>query len=174
MGDIILKDNITFNIILGNYAVSFMGSYITANLAEQLRLSRKMKPKIMGPTTLLFLMAVSLGGVSIWMEHFTMISADLCNEESGEIFEKSFSVGLTVLSIFLSVLFAFCGLYSSSSDRAFFKSKVEIAKMVEEDAKNLTIQQISKSDSLIILSLSKDLRSLILGGVITGKKWKYK
>lgn len=54
----------------------------------------------------------------------------------------SFSTGLTVASISASLVCIYLGLYISSRDRAYAKSRGDIAKMTVIDASNMTIKEI--------------------------------
>jgi hypothetical protein len=162
-----LKDSVSVAKMAATYVIAFLGAYISSNLVEHYRVSKKMKSKVMGCTTLLLLMAISLGGIAIWTVQFTVLTLPSYDENGIEV-EKFFGIGVTILAIVISIFFTFCGLYTASYDRAFSKSKSEIANMVMEDARFLSIQQIRKSNSLVHLALSKDLTPLILGGIITG------
>lgn len=166
---IVLRNTVGNYVTITNYIISFMGCYATANLADLLRVSKKIRSKTMGSLALLTLMAISLSGVSIWIEHSSLVCSVLQKVDDETDCTKSFSVLYASLSALVAIIFTFGGLFISSSDRAFFKSKIEIAEMVKEDARILTIQQIRKSNNLIFLALSKNLKPLLLGGIITGK-----
>lgn len=167
---VVLKDDITIATMASTFVMAFLGSYISANLAEHYRVAKKMRSKIMSCRTLLLLMAITLGGVGIWTVHFTIISSSFYDDNGIEV-KKSFGIGLSITSIVIAIFSTFCGLLIASRDRAFSKSKCEIANMVMEDARYLSIEQIRKPRSLVYIALYKDLRPLILGGVINGKSF---
>jgi NO-binding membrane sensor protein with MHYT domain len=86
--------------------------------------------------------------------------------EEGEKFPFEFSSGLTVASIVSSLLCIYIGLIISSRDRAYSKSKQDIAEMTLSDTSNMTIKEI-KETNLVFLALYKDPTHLIIGGCVT-------
>jgi NO-binding membrane sensor protein with MHYT domain len=86
--------------------------------------------------------------------------------QDDEIIPFEFSTVLTVASLIASLLFVYIGLLVSSKDRAYSKSREDIAEMTLSDASSMTIKEI-KETNFLILALFKDLSHLITGGIIT-------
>lgn len=86
--------------------------------------------------------------------------------QEGVIVQFEFSVGLTVASIFASLICIYLGLIISSRDRAYTKSKEGIKEMTFIDASELTIKEI-KGTNFVFLALFKNPYPLVLGGFVT-------
>lgn len=85
--------------------------------------------------------------------------------QDGETIKFEFATGLTLASIFASLFCIYLGLIISSRDRAYTKSRREIAEMTLDDASNMSIRKI-KETNLIFLALFKNLLPLVIGGFV--------
>lgn len=99
--------------------------------------------------------------------HFVGMGSLILTTESGERVPLSFDVGLTIVSLVSAICFVHLGLVISSRDRAYTRTKPQIAEMTVLDASNMTIKQI-RSTNLATMALFKDLVPLLTGGVVTG------
>jgi NO-binding membrane sensor protein with MHYT domain len=181
------------NLVLLSYAISFLGAYLTISLCEQLRIfhlyNKDDSPAALATSSTLFtkmqrffhrykwfgLMGISLGGVGIWCMHFIGMSAmhvKIQDETSGEWVEVPLflDIGLTIMSLIVSIITVAIGMYVLSFDPLFAKSKSEILEMFVSDLQNLTLSDLKKKRNFTIIKLivTKNLKSLISGGVITG------
>jgi len=119
-------------IILLSILVAFIGAYTTINLYEQFRLmSKENQPKLLSPNLALFLMACSLGGVSIWTMHFVaMSSVTMTSPIDGSKLEVTYRIDYTLISLVVVVLLAWAGLVLGSHDKAFTKDKNDASKFL--------------------------------------------
>jgi NO-binding membrane sensor protein with MHYT domain len=180
------------NLVLLSYAISFLGAYLTISLSEQLRIfhlyNKDDSPTALaGSSSILVkiqrffhkykwfgLMGISLGGVGIWCMHFIGMSAmhlKIQNENGDWVQVPLFyDVGITITSLIVSIITTTIGMYVLSFDPLFAKSKSEILEMFVSDLQNLTLSDLKKKRNFTIIKLivTKNLKSLISGGVITG------
>jgi NO-binding membrane sensor protein with MHYT domain len=161
------------NIVYLSYAISFLGSYMTICLCEQLRLfflrgGQDTREKFKW----FVLMGISLGGVGIWCMHFIGMSAMKVEMQSttGQPIEIFFSIPMTLFSLIISIITTGLGIYVMSYDRLFAKSKTEILETFCDDLKHLSIPELKriKNYTVMKLTLTKHMEYLLGGGVITG------
>jgi NO-binding membrane sensor protein with MHYT domain len=115
-------------------------------------------------------MACSLGGVAIWGMHFVgMASMSLKTPEGLEIPVK-FQIMPTLISLAFVLLFAFLGLYLSSQDVVFCKSKAEIVDMFVKNSAELSLKQIRKLSTWYIFCIisTRSFHHLAGGGLLAG------
>mmetsp|Transcript_14762 Transcript_14762/g.14178 ORF Transcript_14762/g.14178 Transcript_14762/m.14178 type:complete len:388 (+) Transcript_14762:94-1257(+) len=150
-----------------SFFLAFSGSYIAISLAEQYRISRLSEAKtgFRRSTIILILVAMTIE-VAIFGTHFIGMGSLILTTQDSEVVTFDFSTGLTVASIIASFLCIYLGLIISSRDRAYTKSKEEIAEMTLSDASNKTIKEI-KETNFVIMALCKDPYRIILGGFVT-------
>lgn len=162
-------------VVFLSFGISFIGAYVGISLAENFRVNVCDTVKNAGVQGFLhyyylFLMALSLGGVAIWCMHFIGMRAIMIRHpHSSEEISIRFNFGLSIASLIIVVLTTFAGLIVASRDRMFSKTKAEIMEMFVSDAKNLSISEIRKitATKMLIVIATKELGTLILGGVIT-------
>jgi len=157
-----------------SYAISFLGSYLTISLCEQLRLqclrangsTDELTPKLQW----FALMGVSLGGVGIWCMHFIGMAAMTLENEKGEHVPFYFNIPITIASLVVSVVMTGVGLFILSKDRLFAKSKSEILDMFISDLRHLSIGELRKVKNLTMMKLitTKAMGYLVVGGMVTG------
>ena len=169
----ILKREYDPNIVLLSIAVAFLGSYITICLCEQFRQKKLPDPlssAILGERGLIAMMAVSLGGVAIWSMHFIGMSAINWYILDYPPIELRYNNWKTSVSMIAVVILEFLGLYISSFDPMFGKSKKEIIDLYVQHASKMSIaevQKISPFKMMWIIS-TQSLGNLILGGFFAG------
>ena len=108
-----------------------------------------------------------VGGLAIFIMHFVGMGSLVLHTDEGLKVSFSFDIGLTVLSLLSSVSFVYLGLFISSRDRAYVRTKPQIAELTCQDASAMTIEQI-RSTNFVALALFKDVLPLLAGGVVTG------
>lgn len=109
----------------------------------------------------------SLGGVAIFSMHFVGMGSMILTADDGSRVPLSFDSGLTIASLIAAIAFVHLGLVISSRDRAYIRTRPQIAEMTVLDASNMTIKQI-QSTNLATLALFKNIVPLITGGFVTG------
>ena len=109
----------------------------------------------------------SLGGVAIFSMHFVGMGSMILTADDGSRVPLSFDSGLTLASLIAAIAFVHLGLVISSRDRAYIRTRPQIAEMTVLDASNMTIKQI-QSTNLATLALFKNIVPLITGGFVTG------
>jgi NO-binding membrane sensor protein with MHYT domain len=160
------------NIVYVSYAIAFLGSYITICLCDQLRLSylRTTESSIYEKSKWFLLMGIALGGVGIWCMHFIGMSAMRMEDSAGDPVDFYYNIPITITSLIVSVLTTAMGMTIMSYDRLFAKTKKEILEMFVDDLKHLSLTDAKKAQdgTILMLILTKDVRFLIAGGVLTG------
>lgn len=151
--------------------VAFLGAYATINLYDQFRLmSKENQPKMLTPNLALFLMACSLGGVSIWTMHFVaMSSISMYSPVDGSLLPVRYRIDYTLISLVCVVLLSWLGLHVGSLDKAFTKDKADAVDKFIKDARSLSIAEIRKIKNVRTVLLSNmlhGLHRLISAGVI--------
>jgi NO-binding membrane sensor protein with MHYT domain len=158
-------------VITGTLTIAFFGSYACITLYEQYRMcSRENKPKILHPIVLLFLMAVSVGGVAIWCMHFVaMAGMEFYTEDTRTRVHVKYRVDLTAASFIVVIFVTFVGLRICSLDKAFVQDQNDVVDRYVEDVKTRSIQDIRMIDSkrrVLFRTLFKNMRVFFIGGVL--------
>lgn len=151
--------------------IAFLGAYTTINLYDQFRLcSKENQPKLLSPNLIMFLMACSLGGVSIWTMHFVaMGSVTMFNPIDGTELEVRYRYDYTLISLVVVIFLCYVGLLIGSHDRAFTKDKSDAVDKFIKDARALSIAEIRKIKNVrtvLLSNLLNGLEKLVLAGVI--------
>ncbi len=154
----------------------YLGGYIAISLCEQLRLSSVMnnQSKLLGDKSIIFIMALSLGGIGIWCMHFVGMSAVTLRTADGTQIHLKFSLLETFMSLLAVVILLYIGLFIGARDVVYSKTKLQIIEMFIGQSSKLTFKQIQgiKSGSTIAYLIgTKSLEHLIAGGMFaaTGK-----
>ena len=152
--------------------VAFVGAYTTINLYDQYRLmSKENRPKMLTPGLALFLMACSLGGVSIWTMHFVaMSSVSMYSPIDGSLLPVRYRIDYTLISLVVVVALSWLGLHVGSLDKAFTKDKSDAVDKFIKDARSLSIAEIRKIKNVrtvLLSNLLHGLGRLVVAGVIT-------
>jgi NO-binding membrane sensor protein with MHYT domain len=115
-------------------------------------------------------MGIALGGVGIWCMHFIGMSAMRMEDSAGDPIDFYYHIPITITSLIVSVLTTAMGMTIMSYDRLFAKTKKEILEMFVDDLKHLSLTDAKKGQdgTILMLILTKDVRFLIAGGVLTG------
>jgi NO-binding membrane sensor protein with MHYT domain len=160
------------NLVFVSYAVAFLGSYLTICLCEQLRLSylRTTDNSSYEKLKWFILMGCALGGVGIWCMHFIGMSAMRMEDSAGNILTFYYNIPITITSLIVAMVVTSLGMMIMSYDRLFAKTKKEILDMFVNDLKHLSFTDAMKvqDSTIFVLILTKDVRYLIAGGVVTG------
>ena len=125
-----------------------------------------MELKLLSPRIIYLLMSTSLGS-AIFCMHFVGMGSIRLETQAGEAIPIYFDIGLTLVSLVAAIAFVHVGLIISSRDRAYIRTRTQIAEMTVEDASSMSIKQI-QATNMTTLVLFRDLRPLVLGGVVTG------
>ena len=129
--------------IVVSYIFSFSGSFIAVCLGEQYRQCLISHTQLVGANSLLWLMALAIGGVAIWSMHFIGMGAMVFKDsETHTIIPVKFDFILTVVSFIVGVVFVYIGLYIATYDRVFIRNHEEFDKMMISDASRLTIKEL--------------------------------
>jgi NO-binding membrane sensor protein with MHYT domain len=160
------------NLVFVSYVVAFLGSYLTICLCEQLRLSylRTTDNSVYEKLKWFILMGCALGGVGIWCMHFIGMSAMRMEDSQGNILTFYYNIPITIASLIVAMVVTSLGMMIMSYDRLFAKTKKEILEMFVNDLKHLSLTDAMKvqDSTIFVLILTKDVRYLILGGIVTG------
>jgi NO-binding membrane sensor protein with MHYT domain len=119
------------------------------------------------------LMAVSLGGVSIWSMHFVGMTA-LClkNDESDEALQINYRIDFTMASVVVVILFSFGGLRIALFDKIFTSDKTDAVYKYLDETKKMSSEEMGTRKrrlmTFLINSLFQRMEYLIAGGVVTG------
>lgn len=151
--------------LLLSIGVAFIGSYLTVSLADMYRLSSSIKPRYLTQDTILVLMAISIGGVGIWTMHFVGMGALVLEDSDGNIVKRQFDITTTVLSLLCAIVLTYAGLYVSSRDRVYSKTREEVFEMLIDDAKGASMAAIRKKSTLIRMALLKGINRIVIGGI---------
>ncbi len=170
-----LKPEFDVKVVLLSIALAFLGSYMTISFCEQFRLCcLGSRSQIFDRTGFFLVMACCLGGVAIWSMHFVGMSSMSLKKPDGSDVAIQFAVIPTLISLFVVVLLASAGLYVSSFDDMFAKTKHEIVELsmsqLKASKQKMTAQQIRKISNrqMIMIITSHSLYKLLLGGLFAG------
>ena len=139
---------------------------------EQYRLcSRENQPKLLTPAALLWLMALTLGGIAIWTMHFVAMFSISIKDNDGNVLSVSYRLDYTFISLIAVIMLSYVGLRIGSSDQLFKSDKNDAVTKFTTDARNMTIKEIKaiKNIRIFLLStLTRGLHVLLAGGLVTG------
>eukprot|EP01038_Epipyxis_sp_PR26KG_P008942 gene8942-12059_t len=159
-------------IILLSFAIAFVGSYIAVSLCEHVRLDKKDCPSTNFKKQItLILTSCSLGGVAIWGMYFVAIhSLILTNPITNQVESLYFNVSVVIASFGSAVFFAYIGLWISSRDVVFAKSKDEIVRLFVQNAATFSMKQVRSitTRQILLFSATKELQHLVVGGIMAG------
>jgi hypothetical protein len=169
----VLHSQFDVKILCLSIGISFIGSYVTICLCEQLRLSAvgHNRPKILKQDSLLAFMSCSLGGVGIWCMHFVGMSALQLATADGMKVKLNFDILFTIISLVVVLCLTLLGLFISSKDIIFRKTKSEVIEMFVESSKEMSfkeIQRLKNGSGILCIICLQSLWRLALGGAITG------
>lgn len=167
---VLLKVHYNNAIVILSWAVAFMGVYTAVSLSEQYRLlssvASQSKTKLWG---LIFMTAVSFGGIGIWCLHFTVVSA-LSISMNDEVIPIRYNTGMLMASLIVVTILQVIGLLVASTDTCFNKSKKEIVELfIARASTTYTMNEIKKMGKTKILFIvcTYNLHRILLGGVIS-------
>lgn len=170
MSSIIVEYNPS--IVFLSVVISFLGAYTAISFCDQLRMFtvRAYSEKQIHRHGYLVLISISLGGVGIWCMHFVGMSSVKLYGPDDQLLKIRYNGVLTLISLFLVLLFTYVGIYISALDCVFSKSKQEIVEMFVAGGHHLSLKQIKGLNfykSLQLIS-TNSLGKLSAGGIITG------
>jgi NO-binding membrane sensor protein with MHYT domain len=167
---VLLKVHYDDSIVILSWAVAFMGVYTAVSLSEQYRLLSSVvtqsEAKLWG---LIFMTAVSFGGIGIWCLHFTVVSA-LSITLDDEVIPIRYNTGMLMASLIVVTILQVIGLLVASTDTCFNKSKKEIVELfIARASTTYTMNEIKKMGKTKILFIvcTYNLHRILLGGVIS-------
>jgi hypothetical protein len=169
----VLHSQMDVKILCLSIGISFIGSYVTICLCEQLRLSAigHNRPKVLRQDSLLAFMSCSLGGVGIWCMHFVGMSALQLETVGGIKVKLNFNILFTIISLVVVLCLTLLGLYISSKDIIFRKTKSEVIEMFVESSKEMSfkdIQRLKNGSGIMRIICFQSLWRLVIGGAVTG------
>lgn len=167
------------NLVFLSYAISFLGAYLTTCLCEQLRAytlthhhqNNNNSSQLFRRGNFYFLlMGISLGGVGIWGMHFIGMAAAHILDSKNQIVNFYYNIPITIASMICAILTSALGFAILSNDRLFAKTKSEILEMFADDLRHLSIPELKRVKNLTIMKLilTKDMKYLLIGGMVTG------
>mmetsp|Transcript_13229 Transcript_13229/g.22139 ORF Transcript_13229/g.22139 Transcript_13229/m.22139 type:complete len:125 (-) Transcript_13229:1575-1949(-) len=115
--------------ILLSFFLAVIGIYLSITCCEQYRLCRStvVKSRYIPTNGYLVLMAFTIGGVGIWCMHFIGMSAVTLYGPDGKELDVLYANSPNIGSLLLCLVFVYAGMWVSSRDQIFTKSKQEIA-----------------------------------------------
>ena len=123
-------------------ALAFIGSYASVSICEQYRIATfsttpEKRYKLLIP------IAICFGGVTVWGVFYMGTSSFRLFTPEGKLINKSYNIALTTISALLVSLSMAVGVFISSTDSCFAKSKVQILDecIDSERKKNPTLQK---------------------------------
>ena len=150
------------------FVISFLGCYVVTQLTEQLRVLKRQPSQVLGHFSAIVLMSLSFGGVAAWVMHLMSLATMNLTLPNGARVSKTFAAGYSAVSFGIAIVGTGIGTYIASRDSWFYKSKVEIAELMVDQSKELTLRDIRKSQKLIRIMLTKRLLPIVCGGGVTG------
>ena len=172
-----LKFQTSASVAVLTSGVCIIGCYVLTCLCEQFRLCAlgQHVSKVLSQRGLFALMTLALGGVSVFAMNCLNLCAISLKLPQTTDFEEhyapiEFKVVPLSVSVFFSCLFAFLGLYVSSKDPMFAKTKKQIVESFIADSKDLTLKEvkaISPFKMFYVIS-TQSLGYLIAGGMLAG------
>ena len=158
-----------------SFGLAFVGSYCGIHLCEQFRLcSKENKPKLISKSSLMILMAISIGGIAIWSMHFvgmTTVGFDH-SSSTGQQVMLSYRKDYTYTSLVVVIIMCYIGIYISSRDNFFTNDKHDVLDAHVHEIRKLSISEIQqmKTSSCRVLgrALFRNMTDILLGGIVTG------
>jgi NO-binding membrane sensor protein with MHYT domain len=159
-------------IVFLSIVVTYVGSYLTVALCEQLRqvcietVDSRHLPKHL----YLGAMTLCLGIVGIWCMHIIGMFAVTMYDDYGNEIIFRYDIGLAVLSIVISIIFTLLGFYMSSLDLVFTKTKKQIVELFVEDAGSLSMKNVKHFTraQMLWMMATHFPSKLLYGGFFTG------
>ncbi len=130
--------------------LAVIGSYLTICFCEQFRLCSVggHTSKLLSKSGLFALMTLSFGGVGVWSFNFVAYSALSVKLQNGSFCHVDIQL-IPMMSAFVILMtFALLGLYVSSLDKMFAKSKQQIVEQFVAESSKLSMRQIQKITNL--------------------------
>ncbi len=163
----------TPGVTLLSIAVSIVGSFMTISFCCLLSLCTLKDVKLESMLTnngLFFFMTFCMTGISVWSMNIIQLSSLHFILPTGESVHAIFSVPALVISFVVCFAFSFCGLYVSSKDKMFGKTKLEIVELFVSDAKKLSMKEIKSVSNIKMMFIiaTQSLGTLFCGGMIAG------
>lgn len=152
-----------FKFVIVSLFVSFIGSLVAVQLAEQRRRS-VIAGKAAMAEVYLFAMATSIGIVAIWAMHFTGMMAMIIKLD-GKTIEVSYDLSWTVFSMFAALIFVYCGLRVAMKDKFF--SSMNVTSTLAGDMATKSLAQMKNASTVKLAAFVSGLHWLLLGGTLT-------
>jgi NO-binding membrane sensor protein with MHYT domain len=100
-----------------SFGLGFVGAYSAINLCDQFRICKREVPKLLSPRAFMFLMAIAVGGISMWSMHFVAMSSEDWYTPSGKRIYIRYRIDYTIVSLIVPIILCYCGIYICSKDR---------------------------------------------------------
>jgi NO-binding membrane sensor protein with MHYT domain len=158
------------SIVALSFGLGFVGAYSAINLCDQFRICKREIPKLLSPRTFMVLMAISIGGVSMWAMHFVAMSSVNWYTPTGVRVEIRYRIDYTLISLVAPVILCYFGFFICSKDRAFTEEKKDVLEEFVKNAEHMSIQELKVMKSanyVLYIALFRSLHRIILGGLMT-------
>ena len=149
--------------------IAFIGAFAAISLCEQYRMSTIANGNS-NPLVPITLAALSFAGVGIWGMHFVAASSYSLSLDGVDV-PVRFNVSSIIISLVVVIILEFAGIYVSSTDNCFNKSKKKIVEMFISRARSkYTMGQIKQMGKYEILRIvcTHNLHRIIIGGLLGG------
>lgn len=159
-------------ILLLSFLTAYFGSYMAICLSEQLRATvmQSQKASLTRLNIIWYLLiGVSMGGVGIWGMHFMgMAAMEIKDITTNETLDVNFNLAITFITLIIVIFTISLGVYISSHDHLFAKTKFEILEMFVTDHHELSMAQVKKMKNWMIIRImsTKSMGHLIVGGMV--------
>lgn len=158
------------SIVALSFGLSFIGAYWAINLCDQFRICKRETPKLLSNRAFMVLMAISIGGVSMWVMHFVAMYSVNWKSPEGIELEIRYRKDYTLISLIVPTICCYLGIFFCSKDKAFIEEKKDVLGEFVKRAEKMSIKEIRKIKSskyVLYIALFRSLHRIILGGILT-------
>ena len=157
------------SIVMVSLGISFVGCYLTISICEQLRLVSILNAsEIFSKTGSWYLiMGITLGALGIWAPHLlSLIALDVFHQQQATRIRVHF--GLCVITLIGALFSALLGVFISSFDVMFLKTRLEVMDLYNPRSQELSVAQmkVEMRKHLKYYVLTKDLLYLTVGSAV--------
>ncbi len=148
-----------------------MGAYLATSITEQLRLSYIINDYNTLPMTVRWylLMGVAMGPICLWSTHITGLTAITFYDAHGDRLTMHFDQGVTMGSFVVVFCCYVVGMFISSFDSMYLKTKTELIEEYIPGARDLSLIQLRKlkNKKLVWIICTQRLGYLFCGGLVS-------
>jgi NO-binding membrane sensor protein with MHYT domain len=155
-------------------ALSFVGAFATIQTFEQFRLCKllDLRPKLYPADALHFFLALFFGVFSLCTILFFILCGCLLifPPHDSYVVPVYYRADMTIVSLFVVILFTYAGLYVCSLDGFYSKDRTDAIAEFYEKSRALSINAVMKQGKYAFLmsTLFHNVAHLVAGGTITG------